>query len=157
MSIRASIGKRNVSLAAKVFTYRLVQRFSVYLHSLNYDMADTIVVSGSSRGGTTWLQEIVTANPGIRVVWEPLNFVEHGDSLRARGFYLRTYKSGSQKWPEGYRFLSNLLKGRNSYRYGVYEKRKGLVGLAQLMLANLRVRRYYIKATKASYYKLKEE
>ena len=42
-------------------------------HQTNYDIENTIVVSGSGRSGTTWLAEQICRGTSSRLLWEPFS------------------------------------------------------------------------------------
>lgn len=84
----------------------------------NFDIKDTIVVSGSPRSGTTWVANIVSNLPGYSVLFEPLHpnwFL----GVDGAGFKPRTYKSPHENWLEGENYLRQVLGGKvktTSYR-----------------------------------------
>ncbi len=79
--------------------------------SSSYDMKQTIVLASSSRGGSTWLAEMIGSLPGRPIIWEPLHPGNNPD-CRSYGFgwqnYLEEGQSDVQK--EGY--LKRLFTGR---------------------------------------------
>jgi hypothetical protein len=82
------------------------------------DPANTIVVAGSGRSGTTWLMNILSSSPGIQPIYEPLNPVWipevrritgwNRERLLPRSYYLRSGIK-NQTWRD---FLFRVLTGR---------------------------------------------
>jgi len=77
----------------------------------SYDIRNTVVVTGCPRSGTTWLGEIVSAVPGYRMLYEPLDMNRHPKS-RAMGLGWRPYIAPGTDWPEAEAFLRYVLTGQ---------------------------------------------
>lgn len=96
------------------------QRFIKILHktgkmiaySKKFDMADTIILTGSPRSGTTWLMEIFGAIPGYTFLFEPLSPIYFPESFSV-GYRSRTYLPIDKNWPEGEEYMKNILTGYN--------------------------------------------
>jgi hypothetical protein len=43
------------------------------MNQQNFSLADTIILAGSGRSGTTWLGNIIAANPNMRILFEPFD------------------------------------------------------------------------------------
>lgn len=71
------------------------------LRRANFQLSDSLILSGMARGGTTWLFEILSELPGIVPNWEPLNGPNAGNlangnltdllTLRERGGWQTDY------------------------------------------------------------------
>jgi len=77
----------------------------------HYDLANTLVVAGTPRSGTTWLAEVLTSLPGTGLVFEPLH-IANVPLARAAGFGWATYMEPDTVWPEGEAFIRKVLEGR---------------------------------------------
>jgi len=78
----------------------------------NFDVRDTIVLSSSPRGGSTWLAQILSTLPGYSVLWEPLGY-RRVPYVRKIGFNWRTYIPPGTEWPEAELFLKKILSGQS--------------------------------------------
>lgn len=81
------------------------------LKAVNYDIKNTIIISGSPRGGTTWLAETLNTIPGSSILWEPLG-LQYVPTLEKMGFDWRTYISPDTEWAEAENYLGNVVRGR---------------------------------------------
>lgn len=93
---------------------KLINRFLSYYgprQAKNYNISDTIVVTGSPRSGTTWLGELMSTVPGYRMLYEPLDMNRHAES-RAMGLGWRPYIAPGTDWPEAEAFLYRILTGQ---------------------------------------------
>lgn len=77
-----------------------------------------ILISGTTRGGTTWLAELLY-QPDQCLIWEPLLY-EHlqattGDFASALGII--PYIPETAEWPEARQFFDALLSGRDQSFY----------------------------------------
>lgn len=77
----------------------------------NYDTADTILLTGSPRSGTTWLGVILSISKGYAMITEPFHLSTPG--LREAGFSWRTYVDPNSPWPSGKRVVGAILSGKN--------------------------------------------
>ncbi len=77
----------------------------------NYDLKDTIVLSSSPRGGSTWLAQILSTLPGYSVLWEPLGLRGVPEAQKI-GFNWRTYIPPGTEWDEAELFLKKILSGQ---------------------------------------------
>jgi len=83
----------------------------------NYNIKDTIVISGPPRGGTTWLMELLDTLPGYRSIFEPLHFkrVPQLRQLNLRqpfGYPFRPYLSPTDEHPQLKEYLAKVFKGK---------------------------------------------
>ena len=76
----------------------------------SYDIRDTILVSSSGRGGSTWLAEIVATLPGRILIWEPLHLKNNPDCVRY-GFTWQNYIRPGSAAPEKCAYLERLFRG----------------------------------------------
>ena len=101
---------------------------SYIFYNKNFDIKDTIVLTGSPRSGTTWLMEILRVIPGYTDLFEPLNPIYFPEAFEV-GFQSRTYLPPKKNWQEGEKYLrevltSRLLHDASSFEKGNYKKRK---------------------------------
>ncbi|MGV1098216.1 sulfotransferase [Thiovibrio sp. JS02] len=82
----------------------------------NYDLSNTLVITGAPRAGTTWLAELVNSIPGSSILFEPLHLGRVPEARKA-GFKWETIVHEGTDWPEGERYLRDVLSGkvRNSW------------------------------------------
>ncbi len=107
-SIRQFYHKNNIHL------FRLVIPFK------RYKSEDSIIISSETRGGSTWLMELLHSAPNTIINWEPLHEI--------KGVVPEKYKWGERPYiPEDYQdkdglqLMGNILKfkrySKNSLRY----------------------------------------
>jgi hypothetical protein len=77
----------------------------------NYDPTRTLLVAGFPRSGTTWLAEILTNVPRTGLIFEPLD-IRRVDAARKAGLDGENFIPPTAAWPEGDRFVHDLLAGR---------------------------------------------
>lgn len=83
----------------------------IILKSKKFNMADTIVLAGSPRSGTTWLMEIFETISWYTHLFEPLNH-EWFPELLELGFKSRTYLTSNANWLEGEHHMRKILTGQ---------------------------------------------
>lgn len=76
----------------------------------SFDPANTVLLTGTPRSGTTWLGEVFAASPEHCLIMEPLDLKMPG--LRAAGFSPRTYIDPGAEWPEGRAIFEDLFRGK---------------------------------------------
>lgn len=86
------------------------------LRASDYDIGNTIVMTGSPRSGTTWLSEILHTIPRSCILHEPIapNVVP---GVNALGFGWRPYVAPEVDWPEAEEFMRRVLTGQVLYRH----------------------------------------
>lgn len=77
----------------------------------SYDLAQTLVVAGSPRSGTTWLSELLATLPGAAVLFEPLQAHEIPEAERL-GFHRGTCMFPGQQHAERQQYLRAALSGQ---------------------------------------------
>lgn len=77
----------------------------------SYDIGRSLVISGFPRSGTTWLAELLATLPGAGILFEPLNPIRVRAAKRA-GCDWQNFRTEDEEWPEGERFLGEVLHGR---------------------------------------------
>jgi len=82
------------------------------LYSNRYSIDHTIAVAGSSRGGSTWLAEIIASLPGRPMIWEPLH-PGNNPKCREYGFGWQNYVREGSSSPLREEYLKQLLIGRD--------------------------------------------
>lgn len=76
---------------------------------LHPDPSQAIILAGSGRSGTTWLGNIMAANPNIRIIFEPFDRRRVPD---AASVPLRPYARVGDKHPAWELFVRQVLCGR---------------------------------------------
>jgi hypothetical protein len=79
--------------------------------SRRYDLADSLVIAGSPRSGTTFLAELLNRIPRSAILFEP-EHVQQVPQARLAGLTWHTIKSPEEHWPEGREFFERVLRGR---------------------------------------------
>ncbi len=72
-------------------------------------LSNTVLLTGSGRSGTTWLANIIAANPNFRIIFEPFDYRRVPE---ARGMPLMPYMRPDESYPEWEAYLSQVMKGR---------------------------------------------
>jgi hypothetical protein len=70
-----------------------------------------MLILGSTRSGSTWLAEIVTAVSGTLQIFEPMND-RYVASARKVGIERDLYRKPSEDWAEGSMFFKSVLAGK---------------------------------------------
>lgn len=81
------------------------------LRARRYDLRNTILVSSSGRGGSTWLAEIIATLPHRVLLWEPLHLGNNPDCAR-HGFTWQNYIRSGVDAPDKRVYLDRLFRGR---------------------------------------------
>ncbi len=81
------------------------------LQAKEYDIRNTIVVTGSPRSGTTWLGEIMRTIPGYCLLYEPLD-MNRAPGAGEMNLGWRPYIAPGTDWPEAEVFLRGILTGK---------------------------------------------
>ena len=115
------------------------------MNAANYDIRRTIVLACSSRGGSTWLAEIISTLPGCVMINEPL-YQSRVLECRRHGFEWHTFIPPGAEEPFKRRYLLDILSGRNLY--------SGLLWLRRLRCGQfkscLRLQGYLVKFCRAN-------
>lgn len=75
----------------------------------NSDPAQTIILAGSGRSGTTWLGNIIAASPSMRIIFEPFDY-RHVPA--ASVLPLRAYARPTESYPDWAAFVGQALRGQ---------------------------------------------
>jgi len=78
----------------------------------DFDITKTLVVAGSSRSGSTWLAEIVSAAPGYGQIFEPLNPSQVKAARKAGIITHDIFVDRGTDWPAGKDFMRKVLQGQ---------------------------------------------
>lgn len=81
------------------------------LRSIDYDISNTIVMTGSPRSGTTWLSEVLHTIPRSCILHEPIN-PNAVSEVNALGLGWRPYIAPEADWPEAEEFMMRVLTGQ---------------------------------------------
>lgn len=76
-----------------------------------YDLAESLVVAGSPRSGTTWLAEVLSTLPRSAILFEPEHMLQVPAARRA-GLDWHVMKLPGEDWPEGDRYFERVLRGQ---------------------------------------------
>jgi hypothetical protein len=110
-------------LKSKYNFSNIIKRFDkAIIYNKNFDLKDTIILTGSPRSGTTWLMEIFQIIPGYTTLFEPINPLYLSKSFEV-GFRSRTYLPPGEDWPIGEEHLKKILTSRPLYDFSSFEKR----------------------------------
>lgn len=85
--------------------------FKILRPKVTLEPRDALVICADPRGGSTWLTELLSAIPGVSIVWEPLD-VGRVQLFRDLGFNYRQYIPEDGEAPEAFRAFDNLFRGR---------------------------------------------
>jgi hypothetical protein len=77
----------------------------------HYNLAETLVVAGSPRSGTTWLAEVLSTLPRSAILFEPQHMLQVPQA-RAAGLDWHVMKSPGDAWPAGDRYFDRVLRGQ---------------------------------------------
>jgi len=80
------------------------------IYRRKFDISKTLIVAGTSRSGSTWLAEIISAAPGNVQIFEPLH-LSHVKEARQVGFTSDSFIDPETDWPEGKEFMKRVLGG----------------------------------------------
>ena len=83
------------------------------------DPTQTLVIAGSNRSGTTWVQEMVASLPNTVSLFEPCH-VDVITEAREAGIHKLIYREPEAHWPEGQRYLQRVLSGQCWHRYTAF-------------------------------------
>ena len=76
----------------------------------NYDISNTIVITGTPRSGTTWLAELISTIPNSSIIFEPLHLSRVREA-RIAGFEWRTiFQPGEERVKEK-EYLERVFHG----------------------------------------------
>lgn len=77
----------------------------------DYDLRQTLLVSGFPRSGTTWLAEILAALPDTGVLFEPLD-IRRVQAARESGLDWDNFRLPDEEQPQVEAFIREMLEGR---------------------------------------------
>lgn len=81
------------------------------LYRKKFDIRQTLVIAGTTRSGSTWLAEIVSAGTDCGQIFEPLS-PEHVSAARRAGVSFDTYAENPSDWPRGKDLMEKILSGK---------------------------------------------
>ena len=98
----------------KIYLYKLL------LPAKNFKTEDSIIISSETRGGSTWLMELINAVPDLIINWEPLHEIK-GVVPEKLKWGQRPFISESSVNVNAKQLLSEILTfkrlSKNSVRY----------------------------------------
>lgn len=96
----------------KKFQYYQTCRKIKYFESVNnFDPKKNIIITGSPRSGTTWLQELFCSIEKTYPLFEPLHLVE-SPKVKELGFTGMQYIPEDYNWPEAKELFEKLFQGQ---------------------------------------------
>lgn len=81
------------------------------IYKRQYDLKDTLIIAGTTRSGSTWLAEIVSAHPEAGQIFEPLSPTNVREARKC-GFTFNTFLEPGSQWPAGKVYLDKVLRGQ---------------------------------------------
>ncbi|MEW6428226.1 MAG: hypothetical protein AB1568_09360 [Thermodesulfobacteriota bacterium] len=81
------------------------------IHKRRYNLCDTLIIAGTTRSGSTWLAEIVSAHPQAGQIFEPIS-PTNVRSAKKTGFTFDTFLTPETDWPAGKNFMEKVLRGQ---------------------------------------------
>lgn len=97
----------------KIYNHAFLLSLSVYgrIRTISYDIGNTIVISGESRSGKSWMAEILHTIPRSCILNEPIR-PSVDSKLDGLGFSDRTCILPGDNRPEAEKWMRQLLSGR---------------------------------------------
>lgn len=81
------------------------------IYKRSYNIGDTLIIAGTTRSGSTWLAEIVSAHPQAGQIFEPSSPTNVREARKC-GFTFDTFLEPDAVWPAGKKFLEDVFSGR---------------------------------------------
>jgi hypothetical protein len=79
-------------------------------------LSEAVIIAGSNRSGTTWLQEVAAELPGSVTIFEPLH-VDVVQPARRAGFHKLSAFTPGESRPAAKEYLQRVLTGREWHWY----------------------------------------
>ena len=92
------------------YKFRVKKKLIATRLAYNYDLRNTIVLTGAPRSGTTWLGEILNTIPNSAIIFEPLH-IRQVPEAKSAGFDWVTYLDPSNDYPQAFDFIHKVLSG----------------------------------------------
>ena len=80
----------------------------------DFDIKDTILISGTPRSGTTWLMELLAAIPDYLTIFEPFN-PNWFPQIRKSNLCCRPYLHPDKDSPDIYEYLNKVFRGKKDF------------------------------------------
>ena len=94
--------------------------FRMILPRRNFRVEDSIIISSETRGGSTWLMDLIYATPGLIINWEPLH-VTKGVVPEKHKWGERPFIPEDSQDQQAVQLMSDILRfkriSKNSVRY----------------------------------------
>lgn len=81
------------------------------VYTRQYDLRQTLVIAGSTRSGSTWLAEIVSAHPQAGQIFEPISPTNVREAQKI-GFTHNIFLEPDAEWPAGKAYLEKVFRGK---------------------------------------------
>ena len=81
------------------------------LYRKGFEPSKTLVITGSTRSGSTWLAELVSSIDGHSQIFEPM-YDRYVPQARDAGITRNMYLNENDIWPEGERFFKQVMSGK---------------------------------------------
>lgn len=94
-----------------VYDYRLKNLKGYFEHEFVPDK-NPLIISGSPRGGTTWLYEVIEKSTNGFELWEPLHPKIIGNYYPGTNQWFEKYIPANNNIPELENYISDLLRGK---------------------------------------------
>lgn len=104
-----------------------------------FDMANTVLLTGSPRSGTTWMGQVLSASREHCLIPEPLHLKMPG--LREAGFSWRVYVDPDSEWPEGAAVFEDLFRGKGITVKLLYRNGRKVASCRGLVIKAVRANR----------------
>lgn len=91
--------------------WQLRRRLASLEGRLHVDSSKAILLFASPRGGSTWLEEMLTTIPRTATIWEPLD-IRNNPPFKEIGFWWRQHIPEDERWPEAEALFADLFAGR---------------------------------------------
>ena len=84
-----------------------------------FNIRDTIMISGTPRGGTTWIMEILATLPNYKYIYEPSSWKRFPRAAKLK-IPPRPYIPPGEDWPQLKKYLYDVFTGREVGAYPTF-------------------------------------
>ena len=100
-----------LTLAVRQGVRGFVNPALIRLRARRYSPTEALVIAGHFRSGTTWLAELIANSVDGGILFEPFH-IDHVPEAKAAGFTYQNFRRHDESWPDGERFVGELLEAR---------------------------------------------